>query len=100
MNANGSGMTSVANNAAPGGHVAWSPDGSRILYSRLIDASDPHRLINLYLVNSAGGTPSQLTNGAYRDVASVWSPDGSLIAFDSDSNQRRFTYCNMSYHHL
>ena len=86
MNVDGSGMTCV-DNGTPGSHVAWSPDGSKLLYSRLIDASDLfHGFANLYLVNNAGGTPTQLTSGAHRDTNPVWSPDGSFVAFDTDRN--------------
>ncbi|MGD9980643.1 MAG: hypothetical protein AB7H66_05255 [Hyphomonadaceae bacterium] len=57
-----------------------SPDGSFITYSA---ASPGHRTTyDLYLLNTAGGEPIQLTNSPEEnELATAWSPTGDRIAF-------------------
>lgn len=79
---------------------AWSPDGTRIAFTRGLE-DDP----NIYIVNSDGSGEVQLTDDPADDADPAWSPDGTSIAFvstregDSDvylmsadgSDQRRLT---------
>jgi dipeptidyl aminopeptidase/acylaminoacyl peptidase len=39
---------------------------------------------NLWTVATSGGTPRRLTDGAWRDTAPAWSPDGASLAYLSD----------------
>jgi Tol biopolymer transport system component len=64
----------------------WSPDGSRIAFSSDRDGNE-----EIYVLELEAGQPgtgpgalTRLTNNPARDRAPVWSPDGSLIAFESD----------------
>jgi hypothetical protein len=61
-----------------GASPAWSPDGSTIAFVAN-DGLTGER--SIWVVSSAGGTPSELIPNAY-DPA--WSPDGNHIAFVSD----------------
>jgi dipeptidyl aminopeptidase/acylaminoacyl peptidase len=64
------------------GGLAWSPDGTQIVFDGLRDERWDTELINrLYLVDAAGGEPKPLTGdgGSYETPA--FSPDGSRIAF-------------------
>jgi len=65
------------------GSVALSPDGASVAYGRRTVAGDRYQ-IDLWLVPYRGGRPRPLTNGAWRDSAPAWSPDGESIAFTSD----------------
>ncbi|MFI4859579.1 MAG: S41 family peptidase [Phycisphaerales bacterium JB063] len=56
-------------------HPAISPDGQTITFSWRGD---------LWRVPTAGGTAQRLTAHPGNDSASVWSPDGTQIAFNSD----------------
>ena len=56
----------------PVGIPAWSPDGSRILYS---DGT------NLFTVAPDGTGPQQLTSGSGQHLDCAWSRDGAAIAF-------------------
>jgi TolB protein len=73
MNADGSAQTRLtsANPAADLG-PAWSPDGSKIAFSREDD---------IYVMNAGGSGQTPLTTGGAADVEPSWSPDGSKIAF-------------------
>ena len=68
-----SGMTTrLADGASP----AWSPDGTRIAFSRP-PGSGPDTAFTLWTMNSDGSDPRALGEG----LGPSWSPDGTRIAF-------------------
>src|SRR5437879_9571458 len=71
MNAtDGSGLVRLTSGRSP----AWSPDGSKIAFTRSDD---------VYVMNADGRGIVQLTNTPGSDNQPAWSPDGSKIAFTS-----------------
>lgn len=67
------------------GGARISPDGRAVVYevgAALADADAPGT--RLWIVDTAGGTPRQLTRGPGKDTAAAWSPDGQTLAFLSD----------------
>jgi Tol biopolymer transport system component len=72
---------------------SWSPDGSTIAFAYRVreavenpapgESSYTYSGINIYTVPATGGEPVQLTESG-TDQDPVWSPDGSMIAFQSD----------------
>jgi RNA polymerase sigma factor (sigma-70 family) len=77
MNADGSGLTTVATNTVrcftegTGGGVSWSPDGGRVAFYR---GGEPS---GLYVVDADGGNLKYLTDGIFPQ----WSPLGHSITF-------------------
>ena len=69
----------VASFPGHNGAPAFSPDGSKLAF-----ASSQDGLLNIYVMSSNGGTPTQLTRGAGNNTEPSWSPDGSSILFTSD----------------
>jgi len=57
---------------------AFSPDGSRIVFSWKPPTVDHFQL---YVVGEEGGEPRQLTNGPADDSDPAWSPDGTRVCF-------------------
>jgi dipeptidyl aminopeptidase/acylaminoacyl peptidase len=74
MNADGSGITRLAN-AASGG-LSWSPDGTQIAFA---DAEGNQ--VDVYAMNSDGSAIRNLTQSAAQDFDPDWSPDGTKILF-------------------
>ena len=58
---------------------AYSPDGKKVAYSRLISTGDEE----LSVRNFVDGTTRRMTTSAGDDSSPTWSPDGSRIAFTS-----------------
>ena len=59
---------------------AFSPNGAQLAYM-----STQNGNWDIYTVNTAGGTPRQLTTYPGNDGLPAWSPDGSQLAYVSDS---------------
>ena len=72
--------TTYAIDVAP----AWSPDGSRLLFTRITtdaaDSADIRASTALFTVPAAGGAPTPVPN-ATDGYLGDWSPDGSQIVF-------------------
>ena len=71
MNADGKGVTRLTNTPEAEYGPAWSPDGTRIAFSRDGD---------IYVMNADGSGQTRLTNSASAG-SPTWSPDGTKIAF-------------------
>jgi Tol biopolymer transport system component len=90
MNADGSGQTALTKlTASFAGSLnpAWSPDGSKIVFTseRALDGSDALAgAANIWVVNADGSSPTPLTRlNSIKSNNPVWSPDGSKIVFVS-----------------
>ena len=64
--------------------VSWSPDGTKLLLSRL-DISGDIYLHCIYSVNSDGTNFQKITDGP-DDVWTSWAPDGSKFVYASKKN--------------
>jgi Tol biopolymer transport system component len=81
MNPDGTGLQRLTHNGEEERAPAWSPDGTRIVYScRVGDGTNPFRIC---VMNADGSDVQQLTNegDAVSDLTATWSPDGQQILY-------------------
>ena len=97
MNADGTNVMLLA--SAPTGGAAfapaWSPDGTKILYSVMLDSN-----FAIYMANTDGSAPVRLSapSKSAGDIGGSWSPDGTKIAFTRlwlPSGNEDGTYCQV-----
>jgi Tol biopolymer transport system component len=61
---------------------AWSPDGTRIVYSSSGEAREEDQDdLEIYVMNADGSERRRLTSDHVLDATPSWSPDGTRIAF-------------------
>ena len=69
-----------------------SPDGQWIVYVQVtVDKMENGYKRNIWLVDTHGGQPIQLTRGG-KDSAPRWSPDGQTLAFVSARDKKPQIY--------
>lgn len=81
MNAYGSGQTKLTDNSVDDYLPKFSPDGSKIVFIRVNDASRLDDFSGeVYIMNSDGSGQTRLTNDNIPDFTPTFSPDGTKIA--------------------
>lgn len=75
-------VTRLTENEAPEGNVAWSPDGSSILYTAADDQGWKNRNTKLWIIDPET-REYRLVSGAFQGTPDnpTWSPDGRRILF-------------------
>lgn len=76
----GNNPTHLVSSDTPIGRPAYSPDGKKIAYSRVLSGTSN---TEIFVRNLADGVTKRLTYSAGFDGEPTWSPDGSKIAFAS-----------------
>jgi Tol biopolymer transport system component len=74
MNADGTDQTQLTNGGDGG--PAWSPDGTKIAFSRC-----PVVVCEIFTMNADGANQANISNSDTYDVGPSWSPDGTKIAY-------------------
>lgn len=57
------------------------PDGSQVVFERLVDDRSPHGNYDLFTVSIDGTNLMRLTSSGYSQGLASWSPDGTSIAY-------------------
>jgi Tol biopolymer transport system component len=89
LSADGSTLTTVFD--VPGtfdSGPAWSPDGTRIGFESNADVAggNPEHDGEIWVMDADGGHPTQLTHNALHDEGAAWSPDGTMLAYSSGTD--------------
>jgi len=80
---NGS-LQQVTTGAGQDVEVAVSPDSKRLAYATLRQNADIWRLPVLPQTGLTNGTPEAVISTTREDSRGAWSPDGNMVAFNSD----------------
>jgi dipeptidyl aminopeptidase/acylaminoacyl peptidase len=78
MNPDGSDPSELASGVGGVTSAAWSPDGTRVAFSRVLEPT-----AGIYVVDADGTDEEQLTNRASFELFPAWSPDGERITFQT-----------------
>ena len=84
MNDDGSHRRRITKNTqAVDRYPRWSPDGTKIAFTRYMDKTQMQTSSELFIINADGTEPQQLTHNDLADGSPAWSPDGHHLAFTS-----------------
>jgi len=89
MNADGSGLRRLT--TAPGGspsYPAWSPDESRVAYTRW----DTDNLEHVFIINADGTGDHRLTTATFAEQFPAWTPDGRKLVYTGDADPTPDTF--------
>jgi TolB protein len=81
MNADGSDLQRLSGIVQADYTLAWSPDGSRLVFVGYRSGSNGTHGDGIYVVNADGGRLRKLTGNVGKEPIPSWSPDGRKIAF-------------------
>ena len=85
INADGSNLVKLTSNALYAcQEPQWSPDGTKLLYSRIPHPSGTDPAYKIYIMYSDGSDQRPVTNNTMHQGQPNWSPDGTKIVFGSD----------------
>jgi len=96
IGADGSGLTRLTLLRGTQGDSSWSPDGSKVAFTR---ARDPERgPYEIWAVNADGSGLKRLTRHRGFSIAPAWSPDGGNIVYATNAGRRERTRPTPSFH--